>query len=117
MMNSITKLDIDRDFGQTIKQYRIKARLTQEQLSEELGISLKYISRLENGYGGIKILTLIKCMNILGIEPNILFSKFITNDDIKDKIQLSKNISTLSNEYNYLATSIVDLLKSNNDKK
>ena len=79
-MNSFTKEDIDKDFGQTIKEYRVKAGLTQEQLSEELGISLKYISRLENGYGGIK------------------------------------NISTLSGEYNFLATSIVDLLKNNNNK-
>lgn len=115
-MNSFTKADIDKDFGQTIKEYRVKAGLTQEQLSEELGISLKYISRLENGYGGIKTQTLIKCMNILGIEPNIIFSKFITNKDIKENIELSKNISTLSDEYNFLATSIVDLLKNNNEK-
>ena len=82
-MNSFTKSDIDKDFGQTIKKFRVNAGLTQEQLSEKLGISLKYISRLENGYSGIKTQTLIRCMNILGIEPNILFSKFITNKDIK----------------------------------
>jgi transcriptional regulator with XRE-family HTH domain len=49
-MNSVTKSDIDKDFGQTIKKFRVNAGLTQEQLSEKLGISLKYISRLENGY-------------------------------------------------------------------
>ena len=76
-MNSVTKSDIDKDFGQTIKKFRVNAGLTQEQLSEKLGISLKYISRLENGYSGIKTQTLIRCMNILGIEPNILFSKFM----------------------------------------
>ena len=112
-MNSVTKSDIDKDFGQTIKKFRVNAGLTQEQLSEKLGISLKYISRLENGYSGIKTQTLIRCMNILGIEPNILFSKFITNKDIKDNIQLSVDIATLPEDYKFLASSIVDLLKNN----
>ena len=112
-MNSVTKSDIDKDFGQTIKKFRVNAGLTQEQLSEKLGISLKYISRLENGYSGIKIQTLIRCMNILGIEPNILFSKFITNKDIKDNIQFSVDIASLSEDYKFLASSIVDLLKNN----
>lgn len=107
-MNSVTKSDIDKDFGQTIKKFRVNAGLTQEQLSEKLGISLKYISRLENGYSGIKTQTLIRCMNILGIEPNILFSKFITNKDITDNIQLSVDIASLSEDYKFLASSIVD---------
>ncbi len=115
-MNSVTKSDIDKDFGQTIKKFRVNAGLTQEQLSEKLGISLKYISRLENGYSGIKTQTLIRCMNILGIEPNVLFSKFITNKDIKDNIQLSEDIATLSEDYKFLASSIVDLLKNNKSK-
>lgn len=112
-MNSVTKSDIDKVFGQTIKKFRVNAGLTQEQLSEKLGISLKYISRLENGYSGIKTQTLIRCMNILGIEPNILFSKFITNKDITDNIQLSVDIASLSEDYKFLASSIVDLLKNN----
>ena len=116
-MNSVTKSDIDKDFGQTIKKFRVNAGLTQEQLSEKLGISLKYISRLENGYSGIKTQTLIKCINILGIEPNILFSRFITNEDIKDNIQLSVDIATLSEDYKFLASSIVDLLKNNKSEQ
>ena len=115
-MNSFTKSDIDKNFGHIIKKFRVKAGLTQEQLSEKLGISLKYISRLENGYSGIKIQTLIRCMNVLGIEPNILFSEFITNKDIKDNVKLSVDIATLSEDNKFLASSIVDLLKNNNNQ-
>lgn len=111
-MESFTKSDIDKYIGQTVKDYRIEAGLTQEKLSEQLGISLKYISRLENGYGGIKTQTIIKCMNILGIEPNILFSKFITNEYIKNNIKLSIDIASLPEDYKFLASSIVDLLKN-----
>ena len=53
-MNSVLKSDIDKNFGKILRDFRVKNKLTQEQLSEKLGISLKYISRIENGNNGIK---------------------------------------------------------------
>ena len=41
-MNTISKSDVDRIFGKILRNFRIKRGLTQEQLSEKLGISLKY---------------------------------------------------------------------------
>ena len=78
-MSSITKSDIDKVFGKVLKEFRVKNHMTQEQLSEKLGISLKYISRIENGNSGIKTRTLINYMNILGITPNTIYSEFINN--------------------------------------
>ena len=94
-MDSISKSDIDKTFGKILKEFRIKNHLTQDALSEKLGISLKYISRIENGYSGIKTQTIIKCMNLLGIQPNILFSDFIQNEDVQEQIDLSSKISKL----------------------
>ena len=48
-MDSISKSDIDKIFGKILRKFRKKSGLTQEQLAEQLGISLKYISRIENG--------------------------------------------------------------------
>ena len=45
-MSSVIKADIDKNFGKILRDFRIKNKLTQEQLSEKLGISLKYISRI-----------------------------------------------------------------------
>ena len=42
-----------------------KATCTQKELAEKIGISLKYISRIENGNNGVKTQTLIKYMNVL----------------------------------------------------
>ena len=67
-MGSISKSDIDKNFGKVLREFRVRNGYTQEQLSEKLGISLKYISRIENGYSGIKTQTIIKCMNLLGIQ-------------------------------------------------
>ena len=56
-MKYVSKIDIDRVLGNTFKEYRLKSKLTQEKIAEVLGISVKYISRIENGTGGVKIET------------------------------------------------------------
>lgn len=109
-MDSISKSDIDKTFGILLRDYRIKAGLTQEKLAEQLGISLKYISRIENGNNGVKTQTQIKYMNILGISPNTLFKEFITNPNIKTSIELSEKIDNLSDEKKLLISSIIDLV-------
>lgn len=111
-MNSVSKSDIYKIFGKILRESRIKSGLTQEQLSEKLGISLKYISRIENGNNGIKTQTLIKYMNILGITPNTLYSKFITNAEIKKNVLLSEKINSLSDEKKEFISSIIDLLNN-----
>lgn len=97
-MGTISKPQIDTVLGKILKQYCIKNHLTQEQLSEKLDISLKYISRIENGNGGIKTQTLIKYMNTLGIEPNLLYGDLINNKSIQRHIELSEKLQYLSPE-------------------
>jgi len=111
-MDSISKSDIDKIFGQILRNFRIENKLTQEQLSEELGISLKYISRIENGNNGIKTQTLIKYMNILGITPNVIYKPFITNKNIVNNINLCEKISSLSEDKKAFVNSIIDLLQN-----
>lgn len=50
-MKSNKKVDIDKVLGEVFKEYRLKNKLTQEKIAEKLGISVKYISRIENGTG------------------------------------------------------------------
>lgn len=113
-MNSISKSDIDKNFGKILRDFRIKHKLTQEQLSEKLGISLKYISRIENGNNGVKTQTLINYMNILGITPNTMYASFITNEEATKNIELSQKLSLLSDEKKNFIGSIIDLLENLN---
>ena len=39
-MSSVLKSDIDKNFGKILRDFRKKHKLTQEELSEKLGISL-----------------------------------------------------------------------------
>lgn len=110
-MNSISKSDIDKNFGKTLRDFRIKNNLTQEQLSEKLGISLKYISRIENGNSGVKTQTLIKYMNILGITPNTIYASLINNSEVAKNIEISEKILSLSEDKKVFLNSIIDLLR------
>ena len=111
-MNSITKSDIDKHFGKILRNYRKKAKITQEDLAEQLGISLKYISRIENGNNGVKTQNLIQYMNILGVPPDILYGKFMTHPNIKKDMELYEKITELSDEEKEFISSIIDLLKN-----
>lgn len=97
-MKSIVKSDIDKALGEVFKKYRIKNKLTQEQIAEKLGISVKYISRIENGTGGVKVETLVNYMNILGISPNVIFGKLITTENLQLQMKLSEMVADLSDQ-------------------
>ena len=109
-MSSVSKADIDKNFGKILRDFRKKQNLTQEELSEKLGISLKYISRIENGNNGVKTQTLIKYMNILGITPNTIYASFITNEEAAKNVALSEKILKLSEEKQRFLGTVIDLL-------
>ena len=111
-MNSISKSDIDKTFGKILKDFRLKNGFTQDIMAEKLGISLKYISRIENGTGGVKVETLVNYMNILGITPNVIFEKLIVNKQLESQLQLSKKASKLSEEKIDFVVSVIDLLEN-----
>lgn len=111
-MISIDKAHINRVLGDTFKEYRLKSKLTQEKVAEKLGISVKYISRIENGTGGVKVETLVNYMNVLGISPNVIFDKLIINEDLMLQLQLSKRISNLPNDKISFLISVIDLLEN-----
>lgn len=50
----------------TLKEERIRAGLTQEQLAEKIGTKKAYISRLENGKADIQLSTLFRIFEGLG---------------------------------------------------
>lgn len=111
-MDSITKSDIDKHFGKVLRNYRKKAKITQEYLAEQLGISLKYISRIENGNNGVKTQNLIQYMNILGVPPDALYGKFMTHQNVKKDMELYNKIAELSDEEKEFISSVIDLLRS-----
>jgi DNA-binding XRE family transcriptional regulator len=52
--------------AQTLKEERLRAGLTQEQLAEKIGTKKTYISRIENGKSDVQLNTLFRIFEGLG---------------------------------------------------
>ena len=60
--------------SEMLKETRLEAKMTQEQLAEKVGTKKSYISRLENGKCDIQLSTLYKIFEFgLGKKVNLLF--------------------------------------------
>lgn len=63
------ELEIARAFGDRVREERLVAGLTQEQLAEAAGLHPTFISNLERGYRVPTVVTLVKVARGLGVEP------------------------------------------------
>lgn len=59
--------------GELLKEERLEAKLTQEELADKIGAKKSYISRIENGKSDIQLSTLFKLFEFgLGKRINIV---------------------------------------------
>lgn len=63
-----------KSIGRRISFYRKKASMTQNFLSEKLGISESYVSQIECGTAKVSLSRLAQISNILGIDIALLVS-------------------------------------------
>ena len=100
-----------KKLGKRIREERLRLNLTQEHLSEEIGISTAYLGQIERGERNITLDKLITLTNRLGVTVDFLLNDYVTvaNEDLYQKImlQLFDGRSTKEKE---LAVNIVRLL-------
>ncbi len=59
--------------GELLKEERLEANMTQEELAEKIGAKKSYISRIENGKSDIQLSTLFRLFELgLGKRINII---------------------------------------------
>ncbi len=80
--------------GQRLKKARIDKKMTQENLAEQLDVSIAFLSRIERGNSHINLKRLTQICEILGVSEG-----FILN-------------GTSSNSSNYLSSEFNDILNS-----
>lgn len=73
-------------FGQTLRQFRAKLKISQERLSQESGLDRSYISLLERGIRQPSLTTMIQLSQALRISSVELISKVeeILSENNKD---------------------------------
>jgi len=81
-------MDIKAAFGSNLKHYRKKQRLSQEQLSEKVDISVMHLSKIERGLTFVSSDLLEKLSGNLNISAARLFcndNEVIYDDDMLNK--------------------------------
>lgn len=86
-MNKITIDYTKMIFGKNLKYYRFKKKLTQEKLSEIIGVDTTYISDMERGLKGARFDTLTNLVNALDIKLSQLFDESILEKNIPNDIR------------------------------
>lgn len=63
-------------FGEALRNFRLKAKLSQEELAEQAGIDRSYLGAIERGEHNLALLNIIKIADALGINPHQLLEIF-----------------------------------------
>lgn len=77
--------------GKRIKIARIKADLTQEKLSEMIGVSPTHLSNIETGSTRVSLKTIVSIANALHITSDDL----LCDNVIKAKVQIEQDIAAV----------------------
>ena len=93
-MDSVSKSDIDKNWGEILKNHRLKLGLTQEDLAEKIDISVAFLSRVERGNSHINLKRLNQLCRLLDVSEGYILN------------------GVSSNSENYLNKEFSELLKS-----
>ena len=100
-----TKNYLQQYISQKVKYFRIQNKMSQEELSEQAGLGLKYINQLENQNVNLTIHSLEKVIDALEMTPEEFFNfdSLESTSDKSDNLSLKRinrrlNSSPLINE-------------------
>ncbi len=78
-------MDLKEMIGSRIQEIRNKKGITQDQLSEKVGISSKYLSSIERGKENPTLKTILKLARSLDVKPDEFFTHLEIEDPAKRK--------------------------------
>ena len=71
-------------FGRSVRAARLGKRWTQEVLAERTGLAAPQISRIERGAREVRLTTLIRLLQALEVEPELLLADLYSHDGSPD---------------------------------
>lgn len=89
----IDKNELYELIGSNIKREREKAGVTQDVLSEKIGLDVKTLSKIERGKVGISLVTLTRLCEELCVSSSVLLGRPSNDTDIRG---LTEQLETLT---------------------
>lgn len=99
-----------KEIGSRINARRKELRLTQEQLAEQMDVSIQMISNLELGKKAIRPENLVKICGILDVSTDYILRGEHSESELT---QLTEKISHLSTEHQKIIEMLIDSLLGN----
>ena len=103
--------------GERIAFYRKKADITQAQLSEKIGLTSKYISKLETGNSIPSVETLMELCLALDVKPNDLLFGVDNDKENSDHLILVSKLKLCNTRQLRIISKLIDAILSENDDK
>ena len=101
---------MEKIIGKRIQEFRKKKGMTQDELSEIIDISPHYLSALERGIYNIKLETLVKILNTLGISADEVFCDVVDKSSAISASRLSERLEALPTEEQERILAVVDTM-------
>jgi transcriptional regulator with XRE-family HTH domain len=103
-------VDIKEMIGSRIKEIRNKKGITQDQLSEKVGISSKYLSSIERGKENPTLNTILKLAQSLDVKPAEFFANLEIEDPAKRKSTIIKMLDDADEDKLKLAYKVLSVM-------
>ena len=103
--------------GDRIRRARIDNKLTQENLAEELNVSVAFISRIERGTAHINLKRLSQICTILNIDEGLILNGTSLSSSNYLSAEFSELLNNCSTETQRLIYDIAKVIISNQKKK
>ncbi len=100
-----------RQFGRRLKELRIQADLSQEELAERVGVSTKTVSYWENAHNPVTLSKIPIIASVLNIPVYKLFVFFDVDEKIADKDYITLLQAITGEELNTLFNVVKELQK------
>lgn len=100
-----------REFGKRLKQLRLQAGMSQEELAEQVGVATKTVSYWENAHNPVTLSKIPIIADILGVPVYKLFVFFDVDEKQADKDYLTLLHSKTAEELDTLFNIIKKLQK------
>ncbi len=100
-----------KEFGKRLKQLRLQANLTQEELAEKIGVATKTVSYWENAHNPITLSKIPIIADVLGVPIYKLFIFLNVEEKQADKEYITLLQSKTGEELNTLFNLIKEFQK------
>lgn len=106
-------MNLLQHIGEHIRYYRLKKKMTQQELAEASQLSLPFINQIENNHRNISLETLHKILSALEVSFSDFFRPFSTDSSDSQITQLVLALEQ-SKEKERLTTLFLELTKLTN---